>query len=208
MRAPGIAAARPARKPDRRLRDRRSCLAEPVRFKALCAANSADKIEKDLAMSTAALPKVLKASIRATRRRLRACSSCCRIQSVSTDPAYQEQCRKAAEWCAAELRDIGFDASCVPTTGHPMVVGHDRKTRAEGHAARAVLRPLRRAAARPARAVEDAAVRAAHRHREGQRQGDRRARRGGQQGPADDLLRGGARLERRRRANCRSRSPC
>ena len=66
-----------------------------------------------------------------------------------------------------------------------------------GAAARAVLRPLRRAAARPAGAVEIAAIRAAHRLRQAQRQGDRGARRGGQQGPAHDLLRGGTCLEER-----------
>ena len=47
-----------------------------------------------------------------------------KIDSVSTDPAYAPKCRMAAEWCAATLRDIGFDASVRPTTGHPMVVGH------------------------------------------------------------------------------------
>ncbi len=47
-----------------------------------------------------------------------------RIDSVSTDPAYKDRCRAAAEWCAASLGEIGFQASVRPTTGHPMVVGH------------------------------------------------------------------------------------
>jgi len=49
-----------------------------------------------------------------------------RIESISTDPAYADDCRTAAEWCANELRDVGFDAHLVPASGHPMVVGHDR----------------------------------------------------------------------------------
>ena len=55
-----------------------------------------------------------------------------RIESVSTDPAYKESCRAAADWCAEELRDIGFDARVVPTTGHAMVVAHDRPKVADG----------------------------------------------------------------------------
>jgi acetylornithine deacetylase/succinyl-diaminopimelate desuccinylase-like protein len=47
-----------------------------------------------------------------------------RIPSISTDPAYQEACASAAEWLAADLRSLGFDAASRPTPGHPMVVGH------------------------------------------------------------------------------------
>ena len=46
-----------------------------------------------------------------------------RIASVSTDPAYKEQCRTAAEHVAADLRSIGFEANLRPTEGHPVVVG-------------------------------------------------------------------------------------
>jgi acetylornithine deacetylase/succinyl-diaminopimelate desuccinylase-like protein len=47
-----------------------------------------------------------------------------RIPSISTDPAHAGDCGKAAEWLAADLKTIGFDASVRPTPGRPMVVGH------------------------------------------------------------------------------------
>ncbi len=47
-----------------------------------------------------------------------------RIQSISTDPAFKAECRRAAEWLVTELKALGFDASLRDTPGHPMVVGH------------------------------------------------------------------------------------
>lgn len=55
-----------------------------------------------------------------------------RIESISTDPAYKGECRKAADWCAAQLTEAGIPASVRPTTGHPIVVGHDREKVAKG----------------------------------------------------------------------------
>ncbi|MCC2097397.1 MAG: M20/M25/M40 family metallo-hydrolase, partial [Hyphomicrobiales bacterium] len=52
------------------------------------------------------------------------------IQSVSTDPAYKDDCARCAGWLAEDLRTIGFDASVRPTAGHPMVVGHARSPNA------------------------------------------------------------------------------
>ncbi|MGA8824636.1 MAG: M20/M25/M40 family metallo-hydrolase [Pseudolabrys sp.] len=46
-----------------------------------------------------------------------------RIASVSTDPAFKDQCRIAAEHVAADLKSIGFEATVRPTAGHPVVVG-------------------------------------------------------------------------------------
>jgi acetylornithine deacetylase/succinyl-diaminopimelate desuccinylase-like protein len=50
-----------------------------------------------------------------------------RIESISADPAYKTSCNAAADWCAGELASLGFDARVVPTTGHPMVVAHDKQ---------------------------------------------------------------------------------
>jgi acetylornithine deacetylase/succinyl-diaminopimelate desuccinylase-like protein len=47
-----------------------------------------------------------------------------RIQSISTDPAYAAECRKAAEWLVDDLKSIGFEATVRDTPGHPMVVAH------------------------------------------------------------------------------------
>ncbi|WIY52748.1 M20/M25/M40 family metallo-hydrolase [Devosia sp. YIM 151766] len=47
-----------------------------------------------------------------------------RIKSISTDPAYAAECRKAADWLAAELGELGFTAASRPTPGHPVVVAH------------------------------------------------------------------------------------
>ena len=47
-----------------------------------------------------------------------------RIPSISTDPAYAAETRRAAEWIAGQLRGLGFEASLRATPGHPMVVAH------------------------------------------------------------------------------------
>jgi acetylornithine deacetylase/succinyl-diaminopimelate desuccinylase-like protein len=46
------------------------------------------------------------------------------IKSISTDPAYAAECRRAADWIVADLKSEGFDASARPTAGHPVVVAH------------------------------------------------------------------------------------
>jgi len=55
-----------------------------------------------------------------------------RIASISTDPAFKQQCRDAAEHVAADLKSIGFDASVRPTAGHPVVVGKSNGSMASG----------------------------------------------------------------------------
>ena len=47
-----------------------------------------------------------------------------RIPSVSTDPAYRDDCGRAADWLVADLAGLGFQAEKRATPGHPMVVAH------------------------------------------------------------------------------------
>ncbi|SMG05518.1 M20/M25/M40 family metallo-hydrolase [Paracoccus sp. J56] len=50
-----------------------------------------------------------------------------RIPSISTDPAYKDRVRQAADWLCAELASLGFEASVRDTPSHPMVVAHSQK---------------------------------------------------------------------------------
>lgn len=47
-----------------------------------------------------------------------------RYKSISTDSAFQEECGKTADWLAADLRSIGFEAARHDTEGRPIVLGH------------------------------------------------------------------------------------
>ena len=51
-----------------------------------------------------------------------------RIRSISTDPAYKNDCRAAAEHLAGELRTVGFAAEVRPTAGHPVVLAKSNAT--------------------------------------------------------------------------------
>ncbi len=46
-----------------------------------------------------------------------------RIQSISTDSAYADSCKSAADWLVDDLNSIGFDANRHDTPGQPMVLG-------------------------------------------------------------------------------------
>ena len=49
-----------------------------------------------------------------------------RFESISTDPAYAGECRKTAEWLAADLAGMGFTTRVADTPRHPIVVAqHD-----------------------------------------------------------------------------------
>jgi acetylornithine deacetylase/succinyl-diaminopimelate desuccinylase-like protein len=78
------------------------------------------------------LPKVLERLDRNFDAGLERLFELLRIESISTDPAYKGACRQAADWCAEQLTEVGIPASVRQTTGHPIVVGHDREKVAKG----------------------------------------------------------------------------
>jgi acetylornithine deacetylase/succinyl-diaminopimelate desuccinylase-like protein len=45
-----------------------------------------------------------------------------RIPSVSADPGFRADCRRAAEWLRNDLKAAGFEAQLRETTGHPVVL--------------------------------------------------------------------------------------
>ncbi|WP_298917893.1 M20/M25/M40 family metallo-hydrolase [uncultured Roseobacter sp.] len=47
-----------------------------------------------------------------------------RIPSISTDPAFKQDCDRAADWLVADLNGLGVKTQKRTTPGHPMVVGH------------------------------------------------------------------------------------
>ena len=47
-----------------------------------------------------------------------------RIPSISTDPAFAQDCQAAADHLVGVLEDLGITAKAHTTPGHPMVVGH------------------------------------------------------------------------------------
>ncbi|HEX7882348.1 MAG TPA: M20/M25/M40 family metallo-hydrolase [Afipia sp.] len=46
-----------------------------------------------------------------------------RIKSISADPAFTNDCKKAADHLAADIASIGFATDVRPTAGHPAIVG-------------------------------------------------------------------------------------
>ncbi|MCW2283422.1 acetylornithine deacetylase/succinyl-diaminopimelate desuccinylase-like protein [Rhodoblastus acidophilus] len=54
-----------------------------------------------------------------------------RFKSISTDPTFKGEVATTADWLAAHLREIGFDASVRPTAGHPVVVAKAKAARSD-----------------------------------------------------------------------------
>ncbi len=79
-------------------------------------------------MSTAAAMEWLKANEGASVNRL---VDWLRIPSISTDPAYAAETRKAAEWVHAQLVELGLESQIIEVgkpkgSGHPIVLAHSR----------------------------------------------------------------------------------
>jgi acetylornithine deacetylase/succinyl-diaminopimelate desuccinylase-like protein len=73
--------------------------------------------------ASAALPKVLDKIDADLDNSIERLFAFLRLQSVSTDPAFANDCKAAAKFMADDLASLGFDAKVRPTPGHPVVVG-------------------------------------------------------------------------------------
>ena len=93
---------------------------------------------------THALPAVLQKIDADLEQSLERLFEFLRIQSISTDPAYKQQCQSAAEYVAKDLSGIGFKTSIRPTDGHPIVVGKGGAGGRRQGPTRPLLWPLRR----------------------------------------------------------------
>src|SRR3954452_10967604 len=68
-----------------------------------------------------ALPKVLERIDAELDKSLNRLFELIRIPSISTDSAYKDSCRAAAEHVAKDLAGLGFESAVRPTAGHPVV---------------------------------------------------------------------------------------
>ena len=59
-----------------------------------------------------------------------------RIPSVSTDPAFKDHCRIAAEYVAENLSSLGLQTSLRTTDGHPIVLGKTPQGQGNGNGPR------------------------------------------------------------------------
>ncbi len=56
-----------------------------------------------------------------------------RIKSISADPAFADDCTKAAKHLAADIATLGFDAQVRPTKGHPAIVANRKSNGKRPH---------------------------------------------------------------------------
>jgi acetylornithine deacetylase/succinyl-diaminopimelate desuccinylase-like protein len=77
--------------------------------------------------ATQALPKVLDRIDAELDNSLKRLFDFLKLQSISTDPAYAEQCKAAANFVAKDLETLGLKAQVRPTGGHPVVIAKPEK---------------------------------------------------------------------------------
>jgi acetylornithine deacetylase/succinyl-diaminopimelate desuccinylase-like protein len=76
---------------------------------------------------TEALPKVLDHIDADLDNALARLFDFLRLQSISTDPAYADQCKAAAQFVAKDLATLGLAPEVRPTDGHPVVIAKPEK---------------------------------------------------------------------------------
>src|SRR6059058_3037071 len=74
-------------------------------------------------MSASQVPEVLERIDADLDNSLKRLFELIRVPSISTDSAYKDFCRAAADHVAKDLASLGLEAAVRPTTGHPVVVG-------------------------------------------------------------------------------------
>src|SRR5262245_30113963 len=70
------------------------------------------------------LDRVLSAADAGMKQSLERLFALLRIPSLSADPSYAKDCRRAGQWLVDELNALGFKADLRATAGQPMVVAH------------------------------------------------------------------------------------
>src|SRR5258708_28905320 len=81
------------------------------------------RLETIMTSASQALPQVLEKIDADIGKSIDRLFDLVRIPSISTDSAYKDFCKSAADFVAKDLASLGFDATVRPTAGHPVVVG-------------------------------------------------------------------------------------
>src|SRR3954462_7005582 len=84
-------------------------------------ASSSTISEPKMTSAAKALPAVLDRIDADLDKSLNRLFDLVRIPSISTDSAYKDACRTAADHVAKDLTSLGLDAEVRPTAGHPVV---------------------------------------------------------------------------------------
>jgi acetylornithine deacetylase/succinyl-diaminopimelate desuccinylase-like protein len=89
-----------------------------------------------MSSASQALPKVLEQIDADLDNSLNRLFALVRIPSISTDSAYKDACKAAADFVAKDLESLGFEAAVRPTAGHPVVTAKSNGTTAANNGPR------------------------------------------------------------------------